>query len=315
MMRISSQQIYRQGLTSLQKNQETVSRANLELSSGYSVITAGDDPAAATQASRISSKLAQSGQYQRNNTSLNNSLSYEESVLGSVETSMLRVQSLVTEAGNGALSDSDREAIAKELEDRMTELQDLMNSKDSSGNYIFSGHATKTEPFTADATSTTGYTTYSYQGDSGKTNIDISSYVSLAKNDPGDSVFTFDEVDADGNSTGNSTNILNVVSETIDALRNSSGDSVDLSKYLNNIDTAYNTVLGTVSGIGARQNVADNVQATLEANDVSDTSQRASLVEADYYEAVTNLTQSTSALQIAQASYVKIQGMSLFDYL
>ncbi|MFP8965824.1 flagellar hook-associated protein FlgL [Pokkaliibacter sp. CJK22405] len=314
-MRISSQQLYRQGLTSIQKNQEELSRANDQLSTGMRVLTAGDDPAAATQASRLESKLAQSGQYQKNTTSLVNSLEYEESITDSVNTSMLRIKTLLIQAGNGGLDDTDKQAIATELQERLSEMQDLMNAKNSSGNYIFSGHATDTEAFTADNPSlSTTYQTYSYQGDSGQNEVPLSSYVSLSNGDAGDSVFVFDEVDGSGNATGNSTNILNVISEAATVL-NDPTQTADLDKYLNNLESAYSQLQQTQSSIGARLNVADDVQSSAEASDITDTSTKASLVEVDTYEAITNLTTRTNALQIAQASYAKVQGMSLFDYL
>src|SRR5699024_6262832 len=124
------------------------------------------------------------GQYKDNLTADNNSLVQEESTLNSVNTIMQRVRELATEAGTGALSQSDRQAIASELQEREDELLGLMNSRNARGEYLFSGFQGKTQPFVRE-----GDGSYAYQGDEGQRKLQIASSLNVAISDNGKKVF------------------------------------------------------------------------------------------------------------------------------
>jgi len=61
---------------------------------------------------------------------------------------------------------------------------DLMNSKNSSGEFIFGGNQSKTQPYIKDANGK-----YIYQGDPGQRNIQVSPTVQIAANDSGQDLF------------------------------------------------------------------------------------------------------------------------------
>jgi flagellar hook-associated protein 3 FlgL len=69
------------------------------------------------------------------------------------------------------------------------------------------------------------------------------------------------------------------------------------------------------AGVGARQNSLDN-QKTANGDLIS-ASQIAlsSVQDLDYTEAATRLNQQLLALQAAQQSFVKIHGLSLFNFI
>src|SRR5262249_17041132 len=84
-------------------------------------------------------------------------------------------------AGNtGSLSDSDRQAIATELQSRTQELMDIANRKDGAGEYLFSGFATQTQPF---ARAASGSVTYA--GDQGTRLLQVSTSQTVADSDTG----------------------------------------------------------------------------------------------------------------------------------
>jgi flagellar hook-associated protein 3 FlgL len=67
--------------------------------------------------------------------------------------------------------------------------------------------------------------------------------------------------------------------------------------------------------IGARLNTADD-QASLNSGIGVDLKAQLSKVQdADYATAVSTLNLQMTGLQAAQAAYVKVQGLSLFNYL
>jgi flagellar hook-associated protein 3 FlgL len=69
------------------------------------------------------------------------------------------------------------------------------------------------------------------------------------------------------------------------------------------------------SKVGARLNAIDNQSATNEAAIVALETNRSSIEDLDYAEAAAQLNLQLVALQAAQQSFVRIQGLSLFNYL
>ncbi len=119
-------------------------------------------------------------QYSVNGSLLENSLGHEETVLDSLNTAMLSAQTLIQKSNNGSISDDDCKAIASELEGLQQQIFDLMNSKNSSGEFIFGGNQSKTQPYIKDVNGK-----YIYQGDPGQRNIQVSPTVQIAANDSG----------------------------------------------------------------------------------------------------------------------------------
>lgn len=184
-MRIATSQIYKQSLDGILKTQERMVRANTQLTNQTKILSPSDDPAAAAKTLRLTERIELNKQYQSNGVLLNNSLKTSESVLGNVQDVMERVRTLSIQAGNGALSQEDRQAIANELDSTKEELADLFNSKNESGEFIFSGFQSSVKPFVYNGA--TGK--YDYQGDEGEKDIQISPSVSLSTGYSGKETF------------------------------------------------------------------------------------------------------------------------------
>lgn len=183
-MRISSLQAFQNGVQGLQRNYAAAIRTNEQISSGNRILTPADDPVASVRLMQLEQQQNMLGQYKSNLSAANNSLVQEESTLNSVNTIMQRVRELAAEAGNGALSQNDRQAIASELREREDELLGLMNSKNARGEYLFSGFQGKTQPFVSQADGS-----YAYQGDEGQRKLQIGSSLNVAISDNGKKLF------------------------------------------------------------------------------------------------------------------------------
>jgi flagellar hook-associated protein 3 FlgL len=107
----------------------------------------------------------------------------EESVLQSVILLLQSVKDVVVGAGNGALDDKQRQMYAPQLRNNFEELMGLANSRDSSGNYIFSGYQTSIQPFSQSATGAT------YHGDQGQRLLQVDAARQMAVSDAGSIVF------------------------------------------------------------------------------------------------------------------------------
>ena len=182
--RISTIQAFNSGVNAMQRNYSTVTSTQQQISSGKRILTPADDPVASVRLLQLDQQQAVLGQYKDNLTAAKNSLTEEETLLNSSVNVLQRVRELTVQAGSGALSAEDRKAIAQELEQREQELLGLMNSRNSRGDYLFSGYLGKTQPFVSNPDGT-----YSYQGDSGQRSLQVAGSTNVPINDNGQRIF------------------------------------------------------------------------------------------------------------------------------
>jgi flagellar hook-associated protein 3 FlgL len=107
----------------------------------------------------------------------------EENALADMTNVMQRVREKALEANNGTLDADSRKMIATELRQRLDELVNIANRRDSNGEYLFSGYSTSTQPFAQ----TNG--SISYAGDQGSRALQIGPTQTIADSDSGFDLF------------------------------------------------------------------------------------------------------------------------------
>lgn len=183
-MRISTLQAFNNGVAGLQRNYANVTRTQEQISTGNRILTPADDPVASVRLLQLEQQQNVLNQYSENLTAAKNSLTQEEVSLNSANTILQRVRELAVQAGNGALSSTDRASIAAELQEREDELLGLMNTRNARGEYLFAGFQGKTQPFVRQADGS-----YAYQGDEGQRKIQIASSLDIPISDNGKKTF------------------------------------------------------------------------------------------------------------------------------
>src|SRR5690554_3748096 len=221
-MRISSQQAFNLGVKGIQNNYAELIRTQQQISTGNRILTPADDPVASVRLMQLEQQQNMLGQYKDNLVAANNSLVQEESVLNSVNDIMQRIRVLAEEAGNGALSQSDRQSIAAELREREDELLGLMNTKNARGVYLFSGFQGKTQPFVRQ-----GDGSFVYMGDEGQRKLQVASSLDIPISDNGKKVFQ---------------NVTNAA--RLDATTQPAGSSLTVSSPLVQDEIAYASAPG-----------------------------------------------------------------------
>ncbi|MCT8469792.1 flagellar hook-associated protein FlgL [Chromohalobacter canadensis] len=187
-MRISTVTMYEQGVSAMNRQQADFTQVGQQIASGKSVVNPSDDPRAASRAVGVSQSLAVNEQQESSRVTARNSLSQEESVLGSVSDTIGSAKSLVVQAGNGTLSDADRESLASDLEGAYETLIGLGNTTDGNGTYLFSGYQDNAKAFSrTDAGANVD--TISYEGDQGVKQQKIDAERSMNTSDTGSDVF------------------------------------------------------------------------------------------------------------------------------
>ncbi|VAW54186.1 Flagellar hook-associated protein FlgL [hydrothermal vent metagenome] len=300
-MRLSSSQIYQQAVNAMLSKQAELAKTQLQLATGKRVLAPSDDPAAATQVINLNQAIETTAQYQRNSDYAETRLSIEETVLADVGNVLQRVRELSVRANNDTLSAGDRQAIADEVRTNLDAVFQLANNQDSSGEYLFSGYKTGTVPFTDD-----GSGNYTYQGDQGTRSLQVGANRQVSIGDAGNDVFM--KVD-DG--AGGTINMFEMLNDIITSLEANNPTPTALTQ----LDSALDVVLSTRSTIGARMNTIDAQRNANDSFSLVLQENRSKLEDLDYAEAVSKFEQQILALQASQQSFVKIQGLSLFNYL
>ena len=221
-MRIATGHIYNIARNSMADASEAITKTQQQISTGLRINNPSDDPVASTKILSLNNELESIEQYQNNINAAKDNLTSQESILSSINNLIQRVQELAIQAGNTAtLSTSEYGTLASEVDSRLDELQNMMNTKNASGDYIFGGYKSATVPFSGDAS-----TGFSYNGDEGQKYIKIANSTTIAATDSGKDIFV--DIESDNFSVNTSVSSAN---RSVPALSISVGQIVDQEAY------------------------------------------------------------------------------------
>lgn len=182
-MRVSTLQIYKQGIATMQNQQVKLQQAELRIASGLRIMKPSDDPSGAVKVLDLSANIAVIDQFARNVSVAESALAFEETVVASVNNSLQRIRELVVQGNNSTNPDSAKQSISQEIKQRLEELLALANTRDAAGEYIFAGYKVSSPPFVDVAGS------IAYQGDQGQRLVQIGEGSQVAVRDSGQAVF------------------------------------------------------------------------------------------------------------------------------
>jgi flagellar hook-associated protein 3 FlgL len=419
-MRIATQQQFTNAINNMQRNQQTLSKTQEQISAAKRVLKPSDDPVAAAQIVKLERELAQYDKFKTNIDVTRRRLELEETILTDINFALDRMRELTIQAGNAGLSDSDRATVAKELREMASYSASLMNTKDSQGEYLFSGSKGLTKPYELQPDGR-----YQFNGDGGQRMIQVSSDLLVPSNDSGELLFeavgrrlvvnpegaardmvasaSFDskadedrfrsfstglrdlqlslELTADApaneyayrlrDSGGNliaevdnlsdtdfpveieleglkielqqPTPALNLATnpqaDVVLNIRSEQKSLIDVAldfaeilerprtpenakeleemtaKTLDDFVTAAERNLEARTALGARQNALDRVESSNEEFTLFTKTALSSIQDLDYATAITEFKMAEVTLQAAQATFARVQNLSLFDYL
>ncbi|HEX7909864.1 MAG TPA: flagellar hook-associated protein FlgL [Paraburkholderia sp.] len=406
-MRISSMQYFNMNVSTMSDQQAQLSQLYQEISSGVSLSTPSDNPLGAAQAVQLSSTATTLSQYTSNQTTALASLQQEDSTLGSVNTVLQNIHTLVLRAGDGSLNNGDRGSLATQLQSLRSQLMTLANSTDPQGNYLFAGYQSGAQPYTTNAAGVVAYS-----GDTGTPAVQVTDSHLVQTGDNGLAIFgsvapigtsAVPAATAGNSGTGvissvsltNPTNPANAdkysinftsattytVSQTNPATgvtttggpqaftagssitlggqsvsisgAPNAGDSftvtpatqgsmdvfANLSQLITTLQTpvsggastasfqsalttsmaqlenTMNNVVTAQAAVGGREQEVQALQTVTQTNTLQTSSNLANLTQTDMAKTIGQYTMTQNALQAAQQAFVKIQSVSLFQYL
>lgn len=297
-----------QNVNSMLSKQTEIANTQEQLALGVKLVRPSDDPPGAVRALILDESLKLKEQYQENIGMARGRLAQQDAVLGSVTDVLQKVHDLGIRSLNASLSASDQQAIGDEVRQLLGQITNLANTSTSTGEFLFAGLKSKTQPFTGSAV-TGGYV---YNGDSGRRNTTIGAGFDINDNDPGDAVFVVAAPATDPSAPpAAADNVMNLVFQFAQHLSANQPDSYDVAR----IQQALDTVSAARASAGARLAALDQQE---DLNDRLTTDEKSLLSQTrdlDYTDAITRLNQETTALEAAQQAYAKVQKLSLFNYL
>ena len=153
-----------------------------------------DDPLAAARSTRFQSEIARSDRYSKNVETVRNRLAMAEGQMRSAMDVLQRIRELGVQGANGVLDRSQMGYIGEEVDQLLGELLSIGNSKDESGNYLFAGSLSRTEPFRLTQGRVPGgnadvVTSVDYLGNVGRSSAEVSEGAEIGVNLPGNTVF------------------------------------------------------------------------------------------------------------------------------
>jgi flagellar hook-associated protein 3 FlgL len=179
-MRISTAEIFGNGINAIQRQQGQLTRTQEQLATGRRILSPSEDPGGAVQALKLRERVAAVEQYSRNATLATNRLETQESVLTQMGESLQRARELTVQAANASQTAESRAAIALELREISAGLLDSANTSDASGEYLFAGYRSGSRPFVRGPGAGVDYL-----GDGGQRRVAISPDRNVAVGDSG----------------------------------------------------------------------------------------------------------------------------------
>ncbi len=242
-MRLSTNTIYAQGTRSILDQQTRVSQIGEQLSTGKRINKPSDDPRGAARLLDMQQSSQINDQYASTRSTAETQLSSEENQLNQVTSALDSAKQALVHAGNGTLSNADRDSLANQLDGVYQQMLSAANAKDGSGNAIFAG-------FQSNATAFTGSPgNLVYTGDQGQRQLQVDGSRSITANDPGSNVFAATTANAKyvataGSNSGSTTyQSLDVVA----ANASDYGDTFQLS-FTGSGNSATYSVVDTTTG-------------------------------------------------------------------
>lgn len=294
-MRISMLNMYSTNLSSMQSSLSELGELNQEMATSKRILKPSDDPLGELLVLNAKNHKTRVDQYVKNISGLSTSLGQTETYLRSFVNLQNRMKEIAISTNNSDLSPQDKKAYGSELKELLKEAVDLFNSKDDTGNYIFSGQDVKTPPI-----SNNGGTYQVDQNVGGERMIQTSESSWMVSNT------TIDQL--------NAKEFLNKTQEYIQALDGKTKDFEKSTKEMQKtLDDTLNSITGAVTDIGGKQNSLELMKSAHKDMMLFSDKTIKETEALDYPKAASDFQMRLTALKVSQKTFVQISHLNLFS--
>lgn len=304
-MRISTNTIYQTGISKISTLKSDEVKLQQQISTGKRISSPSDDPVAAARALELSYAQGVNSKFADTRQTAQTRLNTMESNLTSVTNLLVATQSTLVGAGNGAYSDLERGFIATELSGSLEALISLANTQDATGNFLYAGFKTDTQPFVANASGAT------YAGDSNQQLLQVDSQRQMAVNVTGDNVFQ-----ASGNDTfATISDLITLLNTPITNTATQAAFTSGLATAIGNLQGSVDNVLDVRASVGSKLNELDSLDTYGSDRNMQYRKSLSDIQDTDYASALSDLSKNKTIMEAAQKSFVAVTGLSLFNFM
>ena len=301
-MRITTQMTTAGVLANINNVQQQLATTQQQLSTGLSINQPSDNPYGASLAIQLKNDLQGLSNYQSSVTDGTAWTSAADSSLGNIMSMLQRAQELTVQASNGVQSSSNLSATADEIDQLASAMKQEANAQ-YNGQYIFSGTATGTQPYSASTGdvfqgNTAAITRTIGPGSNLQVNVDVSSLLGSGTSA------------ADGK-------LLDTLRTISSDLRSGNASGVaDLSKnQLGNLQNSLNGLEQIQANVGAVQNRLTLASTRIQGLQNSDTAALSGDEDVNMAQAITTYSSQQAAFSAALRAGATIVQSSLIDFL
>ncbi|WP_243356008.1 flagellar hook-associated protein FlgL [Bacillus litorisediminis] len=293
-MRVTQSMLANNSLRHLSESYARLGKYQDQLSTGKKITRPSDDPVVAMKGMNYRSNLGEIEQYQRNLSEVYLWMDNSEAAIDQTNSALQRIRELVIQGKNGTLSEDDKQAVAKEIEQMKQDIMSVANTK-VSGRYIFNGTDVNQAPVTINSTSGTievKINTEPYQ-------VEISRGIRLTANVNAENIF--------------SQELFDTIQSIEDALKGTATD--DLDQLLSDLDGQLEKLNGERSELGARYNRLEMIDARLGQQEVMANQVLSDNEDVDMERVITDLMVQESVHRAALGASSRIIQPTLLDFL
>lgn len=160
-MRVTNKMLSNSFLNDMKTNLNNLKTLQQQMTSGKEIRRPSDDPFKAARAMQLHTDINTNKQYKENISDTLNWLDTTDTALDQTGNVLQRVRELLINAGNAAYGPDERKAIKDEINEKMGELTQILNTN-FDGKYIFGGSRGTTKPM--DTRKTIEVSNSNYQG-------------------------------------------------------------------------------------------------------------------------------------------------------
>jgi len=299
-MRVATSLIFDRSRDLMSSLSAQADKLNTQIATNKRIQAPSDDAAAYRALTQLKRQSAD-GEAEDSNINLANALlSASATALGGIEAQLVRVREIAISAGSTTVTADQKTAMAAELDVIVEDLLRIANSTDSRGSPLFSGTSID-PPYARQAD---GSIAYSGSGNAGA--IPIGDGRTIEATTSGDAIFAGIPV------TGGGKSDMFAILQTMSATLKANGTIGTASDDLQAVSTSVTNARASIGARGARLELE---QSRLVDLALTREEARSKIEDTDVAATITELQKTLTVLQATQASFSKLTGLSLFDYL
>jgi flagellar hook-associated protein 3 FlgL len=302
-MKISTSFLFDRATERMSTIQNKLATTQAQMAVGKQILSPSAAPDQAAAIQRLKGEVQRQDSHTRTLEVAMRRYTAEETALSSSNDLLIRMKELGLQAANDTLAPDDRKAIGIEMKALRDQLLSLGNTRDNSGNYLFSGTRVNTPAFAEDASGKV-----IYQGDQTQTRIPAGVERTVQFTRAGTDVFS--RVVRDD---GQAVVFFDALDQMIAGV--DSSQTAKIQQGVADLTQMHNNLTLAQAQNGSDQSVLQSQLDVLDETTLRIKSTLSEIEDLDYAEAVTKMNKEMMAMEAAMGSFAKISGMSLFDYI